>query len=177
LVELSEGIADLAVHESAGNAVFFPAPKRSVEARTCSELNVFSAHVPRTIVKAECRFTSIEIALRELRAGRMVVVVHDEDRENEGDLMMAAEMITPEAINFMAMHGRGLVCLAMTGEGVDELQLAPMAPDNTALAGTGFTVSIDAKGPGVTTGISASFAVSPLHCSIFSTRHDVVPVA
>src|SRR5713101_633661 len=100
-------------------------------------------------------FASIEVAIRELRAGRMIVVVDDEDRENEGDLTMAAEMITPEAINFMATHGRGLICLAMTGERLDELELAPMAPANTALGGTAFTVSIDAKGSSVTTGISA----------------------
>ena len=74
----------------------------------------------------DCEFASIETALRELRAGRMVVVVDDEDRENEGDLTMAAEMVTPEAINFMATHGRGLICLAMTGERLDELDLAPM---------------------------------------------------
>jgi len=103
----------------------------------------------------EFEFASIEDALGELRAGRMIVVVDDEDRENEGDLTMAAEMITPEAINFMATHARGLICLAMTGERLDELDLAPMAPDNTALGGTAFTVSIDARGPGVTTGISA----------------------
>src|SRR5207245_8971800 len=72
-----------------------------------------------------------------------------------GDLRMAAEMSTPEAVNFMAMHGRGLICLAMTGERLDELELAPMSPDNTALGGTAFTVSIDVKGPDVTTGISA----------------------
>ena len=84
----------------------------------------------------------------------MIVVVDDEDRENEGDLTMAAELVTPEAINFMATHGRGLVCLAMPGERLDELDLAPMAPDNTALHGTAFTISIDAK-EGVTTGISA----------------------
>src|ERR1700751_5229887 len=101
-------------------------------------------------------FTSIEVALRELRAGRMIVVVDDEERENEGDLVMAAQMITPEAVNFMATHGRGLICLAMTGDRLDELRLSPMAPDNTALCGTGFAVSIDAKGRGVTTGISAS---------------------
>jgi 3,4-dihydroxy 2-butanone 4-phosphate synthase/GTP cyclohydrolase II len=85
----------------------------------------------------------------------MIVVVDDEDRENEGDLTMAAEMITPEAVNFMAMHGRGLICLAMTGERLDELDLASMSPDNTALGGTAFTVSIDVKGADVTTGISA----------------------
>jgi 3,4-dihydroxy-2-butanone 4-phosphate synthase/GTP cyclohydrolase II len=100
-------------------------------------------------------FASIESAIRELRAGRMIVVVDDEDRENEGDLTIAAEMITPEAINFMATHGRGLICLAMTSERLDELELAPMVRDNTALGGTAFTVSIDAKTPGMTTGISA----------------------
>ena len=91
-------------------------------------------------------FASIEAALAELRAGRMIVVVDDEDRENEGDLTMAAEMITPEAINFMATHGRGLICLAMTGERLDELELTPMALANTAVGGTAFTVSIDVKG-------------------------------
>jgi GTP cyclohydrolase II/3,4-dihydroxy-2-butanone 4-phosphate synthase len=100
-------------------------------------------------------FAGIEVALRELRAGRMIVVVDDEDRENEGDLTMAAEMITPEAVNFMATHGRGLICLAMTGERLNELGLAPMSPDNNALGGTAFTVSIDVKGRDVTTGISA----------------------
>jgi 3,4-dihydroxy-2-butanone 4-phosphate synthase len=103
----------------------------------------------------EFEFASIEEAIRELRAGRMVVVVDDEDRENEGDLTMAAEMITPEAINFMATHGRGLICLAMTCERLDELDLAPMVPHNSALGGTAFTVSIDVKGHDVTTGISA----------------------
>jgi 3,4-dihydroxy-2-butanone 4-phosphate synthase len=100
-------------------------------------------------------FASIEEAIGELQAGRMIVVMDDEDRENEGALTMAAEMITPEAVNFMAMHGRGLICLAMTGERLDELELAPMSPDNTALGGTAFTVSIDVKGLDVTTGISA----------------------
>jgi 3,4-dihydroxy 2-butanone 4-phosphate synthase/GTP cyclohydrolase II len=103
----------------------------------------------------EFPFTSIETALEELKAGRMIVVVDDEDRENEGDLTMAAELATPEAINFMAKHGRGLICLALTGERLDELELAPMAPNNTALGGTAFTVSIDVKGQDVTTGISA----------------------
>ncbi len=100
-------------------------------------------------------FADIETALGELRAGRMVVVIDDEDRENEGDLTMAAELVTPEAINFMATRGRGLICLAMTGERLDELDLAPMVSDNTAPHGTAFTVSIDLIGHGVTTGISA----------------------
>src|SRR5713226_10569613 len=97
--------------------------------------------------------TRVNHALDEMRAGRMVVVVDDEDRENEGDLTMAAEMITPEAINFMAVHGRGLICLAMTGERLDELELAQMVTDNTAFGGTSFAISIDAKGPGAPTGI------------------------
>jgi 3,4-dihydroxy-2-butanone 4-phosphate synthase/GTP cyclohydrolase II len=99
-------------------------------------------------------FTSIEDALNQLRAGRMVVVVDDDDRENEGDLMVAAETVTPEAINFMATHGRGLICLAMTGHRLDQLRLDPI-PDSDASGGTAFTVSIDVKGRGVTTGISA----------------------
>src|SRR5439155_1990117 len=100
-------------------------------------------------------FASIETALRELKAGRMIVVIDDEDRENEGDLTMAAELVTPEAINFMATHGRGLICLAMPGERLDELDLPAMVADNTAPHGTAFTVSIDLIGHGVTTGISA----------------------
>ena len=100
-------------------------------------------------------FASIETAIEELKAGRMVVIVDDDDRENEGDLVMAAEMITPEAVNFMATHARGLICLTITGERADELELAPMAPYNTSPCGTAFTVSIDARGGGVTTGISA----------------------
>jgi 3,4-dihydroxy-2-butanone 4-phosphate synthase/GTP cyclohydrolase II len=100
-------------------------------------------------------FAAIDDAIAELRAGRMIVVVDDEDRENEGDLTMAAERITPEAVNFMATHGRGLICLAMTGEQLDRLELAPMVPCNTALHETAFTASIDLKGYGVTTGISA----------------------
>jgi 3,4-dihydroxy 2-butanone 4-phosphate synthase / GTP cyclohydrolase II len=100
-------------------------------------------------------FVSIEAAIEELKAGRMIVVVDDEDRENEGDLTMAAEMITPDAINLMATHARGLICLAITGERADELQLYPMTPHNSAQFGTNFTVSVDALGRGVTTGISA----------------------
>ena len=99
---------------------------------------------------------TIDQAIREIRAGRMVVVVDDEDRENEGDLTMAAEMITPEAVNFMATQGRGLVCLAMTGDKLDRMQLGPMTPDNGALGGTAFMVSIDARGEDMTTGISAA---------------------
>src|SRR4051812_1581657 len=99
-------------------------------------------------------FTTVEQALDEIRAGRMIVVVDDEDRENEGDLTMAAEKITPEAINFMAKYGRGLVCLAMTEERLDYMRLGPMTAENTSQYGTAFTESIDAR-EGVTTGISA----------------------
>src|SRR5216683_5825042 len=100
-------------------------------------------------------FSSIGEAIAEIQAGRMIVVVDDEDRENEGDLMIAAEMITPEVINFMATHARGLICLALTGERADALELWQMASRNTSCGGTAFTVSIDAKGRGVKTGISA----------------------
>src|SRR5512137_1539161 len=96
----------------------------------------------------------IEDALEEIRLGRMVILVDDEDRENEGDLTMAAEMVTPEAINFMARYGRGLICLTMTAEKCDQLNLPMMVSDNTSSFGTAFTVSIEAK-KGVTTGISA----------------------
>src|ERR1700729_1999681 len=106
-------------------------------------------------MKVDKRFADIPRAIEDIRAGRMVVVVDDEDRENEGDLTIAAEKITPEAINFMATHGRGLICLAMTGERLDELGLPPMVRHNTSMCSTGFTVSIDLKGRGVTTGISA----------------------
>jgi 3,4-dihydroxy 2-butanone 4-phosphate synthase / GTP cyclohydrolase II len=100
-------------------------------------------------------FTDVESALNELRAGRMIVVCDDEDRENEGDLTMAAEKVTPEAINFMAKHGRGLVCLALPPERLDYLRLPQMSAQNTSQFGTAFTESIDAIGRGVTTGISA----------------------
>jgi 3,4-dihydroxy-2-butanone 4-phosphate synthase/GTP cyclohydrolase II len=108
-----------------------------------------------SINQNEFSFASAEDAIREFKAGRMIVVVDDEDRENEGDLTMAAEMITTEAINFMATHGRGLICLAMTGERLDELDLQPMSTQNSALGGTAFTVSIDVIGDDVATGISA----------------------
>ena len=83
----------------------------------------------------------IETAIEAFARGEIVVVTDDDDRENEGDLTIAAEKITPEAINFMAAYGRGLICVAMTGERLDDLKLSPMVPDNTALGGTAFTVS------------------------------------
>jgi 3,4-dihydroxy 2-butanone 4-phosphate synthase/GTP cyclohydrolase II len=99
-------------------------------------------------------FATIEEGVGEIRAGRILVVVDDEDRENEGDLMMAADKVTPEAVNFMARHGRGLICVPMLGDRLDGLQIAMMVSDNTAPLGTAFTVSVDAR-RGVTTGTSA----------------------
>lgn len=96
----------------------------------------------------------VRAAIGEIRAGRMVILVDDEDRENEGDLVIAAEKVTPDAITFMATHGRGLVCLTLTGSQIDRLQLPMMVRDNQATLGTAFTVSIEAR-RGVTTGISA----------------------
>src|SRR5262249_60582423 len=90
----------------------------------------------------------------DVRQGRMIVVVDDEDRENEGDLVMAADRVTPEAVNFMAKYGRGLICVPMTGERLDDLRISMMVADNTAPMGTAFTVTVDAK-RGVTTGTSA----------------------
>lgn len=100
------------------------------------------------------RFNTIEEALEDIRNGKMVILIDDEDRENEGDLCMAAEKVTPEAINFMAKYGRGLICLSLTPQRVDELKLPMMTEHNTSSFGTAFTVSIEAK-RGVTTGISA----------------------
>jgi len=100
-------------------------------------------------------FVSVQEAIDEIRAGRIVVVVDDEDRENEGDLTIAAEKVTPEIINFMATHGRGLICLALTAERCDHLRLPLISPQNTSTFGTAFCESIDAR-DGVTTGISAA---------------------
>ncbi|MGH7389215.1 MAG: bifunctional 3,4-dihydroxy-2-butanone-4-phosphate synthase/GTP cyclohydrolase II [Candidatus Rokuibacteriota bacterium] len=99
-------------------------------------------------------FATIEEAIEEIRQGRMLLVVDDEDRENEGDFLMAADKATPEAVNFMAKHGRGLICVPMTGERLDELKIAMMVADNTAPMGTAFTETVDAR-RGVTTGTSA----------------------
>jgi 3,4-dihydroxy 2-butanone 4-phosphate synthase / GTP cyclohydrolase II len=100
-------------------------------------------------------FASIEEAIEQFRQGRMVIIVDDEDRENEGDLAIAAEKVTPAAINFMAKHGRGLVCLAMSEERCRALELPLMVEDNTSPFGTAFTISIEARGK-ITTGISAA---------------------
>jgi 3,4-dihydroxy 2-butanone 4-phosphate synthase/GTP cyclohydrolase II len=109
-------------------------------------------HTPRAF---ELPFTDVPGALVEIRAGRMVIVVDDEDRENEGDLTLAAEHVTPEAINFMARYGRGLICLTLTEERADYLRLFPMTQQNSSRFGTAFTETIEAR-EGVTTGISAA---------------------
>jgi 3,4-dihydroxy-2-butanone 4-phosphate synthase len=100
--------------------------------------------------------SGIENALADFRAGKFVIIVDAEDRENEGDLAIAAEFVTPQAVNFMAREGRGLICLAMTGERLDELRIPMMVPptENTTRLGTAFTVTVDAR-QGTTTGVSA----------------------
>ncbi len=100
-------------------------------------------------------FSSIDDAVAEIREGRMIIIIDDEDRENEGDLVCAAEKTTPAIINFMARHARGLICLPLTEDRCDELHLTTQVADNTSFLGTAFTVSIDAR-KGITTGISAA---------------------
>lgn len=119
-------------------------------------------------------FAKVEQAVAEIRAGRMVVVVDDEDRENEGDLTLAAEFVTPEAINFMARFGRGLICLTLTEERADYLRLGPMTSENTSRFGTAFTESVEAR-EGVTTGISAADRAHTIRVAIDSrsTAHDL----
>lgn len=123
----------------------------------------------------EDAFCTVEEAVQELKAGRMIILTDDEDRENEGDLVVAGEFATPEAINFMATHGRGLICLAMTGEQIDRLGLPPMTKDNQAPLRTAFHVSIEAA-EGVTTGISAFDRARTVEAAIAAdaTPSDVV---
>ena len=112
-------------------------------------------------------FGTIEQAIDDLRNGKIIIVADDEDRENEGDLVCAAELVTPETINFMTLHGRGLICLALTGERCDQLGLPQMTERNTEELATAFTVSIDAERRfGVTTGISASDRSTTIHVAI-----------
>ncbi len=120
-------------------------------------------------------FATIEEALEEIRAGRFVVVVDDEDRENEGDLTIAAQFVTPEAVNFMATHGRGLICLCLTPDRCAELGLRQMTDQNETPFGTAFTVSIEAR-EGVSTGISAQDRAHTIQVAIdpTSTAHDLV---
>jgi 3,4-dihydroxy 2-butanone 4-phosphate synthase/GTP cyclohydrolase II len=111
------------------------------------------------------QFSSIEDAIAEIREGRVVIIVDDEDRENEGDLVCAAEKATPEIVNFMARHARGLICLPLTEERCDELHLTTQVADNTSYLGTAFTVSIDAR-KGVTTGISAADRATTIQAAV-----------
>ncbi|MBW7936254.1 MAG: 3,4-dihydroxy-2-butanone-4-phosphate synthase, partial [Flavobacteriales bacterium] len=105
---------------------------------------------------SEHKLNTIEEAVAELKKGKIIIVVDDEDRENEGDFITAAHNVTPEVINFMATHGRGLICAPLVEDRCDELGLKLMVNDNSALHETPFTVSVDLIGQGVTTGISAS---------------------
>jgi 3,4-dihydroxy 2-butanone 4-phosphate synthase/GTP cyclohydrolase II len=117
------------------------------------------------------QFSDIPEVLADLRAGKMIVLVDDEDRENEGDLLCAAEKITPEIVNFMATFGRGLICLPLTPDKCDSLGLYPQTPDNTAIFGTAFTISIDAA-QGISTGISAA---DRAHTILTATADDARP--
>lgn len=110
-------------------------------------------------------FAPIKDAVADIREGKMIIIVDDEDRENEGDLVCAAEKVTPEIINFMARHARGLICLPLTEERCDELHLTTQVADNTSYLGTAFTVSIDAR-KGVTTGISASDRATTIQAAV-----------
>ena len=120
-------------------------------------------------------FATVEAVVEDIRNGKMVVVVDDPDRENEGDIVLAAQFATPEAVNFMATHARGLICLCLTGERCEELGLPPMALRNEAPLGTAFTVSVEAR-EGVTTGISAADRAHTIQVAIDpgSTPHDLV---
>ncbi|MBP2684683.1 MAG: 3,4-dihydroxy-2-butanone 4-phosphate synthase, partial [Deltaproteobacteria bacterium] len=109
--------------------------------------------------------STIEEAIAAMRDGKMVILVDDEDRENEGDLTLAAEFVTPESINFMARHGRGLICLSITEEKAQALQLPPMVHDNSSAFGTAFTVSVEAR-RGVSTGISAHDRATTIRTAI-----------
>ncbi|MDW8337573.1 MAG: bifunctional 3,4-dihydroxy-2-butanone-4-phosphate synthase/GTP cyclohydrolase II [Thermoleophilia bacterium] len=131
--------------------------------------------VPAKTQTASSPFAAIEEAIEEIRSGRFVVVVDDADRENEGDLTIAAQFVTPEAINFMARHARGLICLCLTPERCDELELRPMTERNEAPLGTAFTVSIEAR-EGVSTGISAADRARTIQVAIdpSSTPRDLV---
>jgi 3,4-dihydroxy 2-butanone 4-phosphate synthase/GTP cyclohydrolase II len=126
--------------------------------------------MPETARTFEPPFIDVPGAVAEIRAGRMVVVVDDADRENEGDLTLAAEFVTPEAINFMARYGRGLICLALTEERADHLRLFPMTQQNTSRFGTAFTESIEAR-EGVTTGISAADRAQTIRTAIDSASN------
>jgi 3,4-dihydroxy 2-butanone 4-phosphate synthase/GTP cyclohydrolase II len=127
---------------------------------------------PQTTMSDLSPFASVEEAIRDFQAGRFVILVDDEERENEGDLGIAAELVTPEAINFMARHGRGLICLSLTADRCDELRLPLMVEDNTSQYSTAFTVSIEARGK-TTTGISAADRAATIRTAVDpATRPD-----
>jgi len=129
--------------------------------------NAPNLRVPLSPEDIHAALASVEAALEDIRAGKMVILVDDADRENEGDLCMAAEKVTPEAINFMATHGRGLICLSLTEQRLEQLHLSLMVPDweNTSGFGTAFTISIEAS-EGVTTGISAADRATTIRAAI-----------
>ena len=118
---------------------------------------------------------TVEEAIDDIRNGRMIILVDDEDRENEGDLCMAAQFITPESINFMAKHGRGLICLTLSDDMADRLELPLMVRRNESRFGTAFTVSVEAK-KGVTTGISAADRATTIQVAVAdgATADDLV---
>ncbi len=117
----------------------------------------------------------IKEVVEDIKAGKMVILVDDEDRENEGDLCMAAELVTPEAINFMATHGRGLICLTLSPDIIDQLQLPMMVTENQSPFGTGFTISIEAR-TGVSTGISAADRARTVQAAVApnATPYDII---
>ena len=130
------------------------AGRREPSYRTLQRLTALFPSLGERLRETRNPFDSIEDAVADIRAGKMVVVLDDEDRENEGDLVMAAQMVTPEAINFMRKHAGGLICVPMVGARLDELHIPPMVRENTAVHETAFTVSVEARGL-TTTGISA----------------------
>jgi 3,4-dihydroxy 2-butanone 4-phosphate synthase/GTP cyclohydrolase II len=152
------GFSAAEVAESAGlteSAIsLLRAGRREPSYRTLQRLSHVFPSLGEQLAGHEGPFDSIEGAIADVRAGKMVVVLDDEDRENEGDLVMAAQMVTPDAINFMRKHAGGLICVPMVGARLDELHIPPMVRDNTAVHETAFTVSVEARGV-TTTGISA----------------------
>jgi 3,4-dihydroxy 2-butanone 4-phosphate synthase / GTP cyclohydrolase II len=152
------GLSAAQVAESAGlteSAIsLLRAGRREPSYRTLQRLAHVFPGLGEQLADREGPFDSIEDAIADVRAGKMVVVLDDEDRENEGDLVMAAQMVTPESINFMRKHAGGLICVPMVGARLDELHIPPMVRENTAVHETAFTVSVEARGV-TTTGISA----------------------
>ena len=149
---------------------------REVRRAVCSRAEGYDPGVTVDLRPPETAspFATIEEAIEDIRSGRFVVVVDDADRENEGDLTIAAQFVTPEAITFMATHGRGLICLCLTPERCDELELRPMTEHNETPLGTAFTVSIEAR-EGVSTGISAHDRARTIQVAIDPQLHAARP--